>query len=194
MPGVGKNDQNYAAEVMVQHSRLAVLLVAAFSFVADRTYAHSDQIAPLAKVEKVYAAPEPIGRLSAVYTAHEGDAKESLVIECGLFKARVGAEGLTDLPRPDWGSFSVAYSLTSFEGKWVERPYLYVTVLLHGPPGQAWQQTWATFHFDADGKLTRRVKRFVPDEASKSIRVIWEDWPVGSWSSAEAILDAAVRN
>lgn len=54
--------------------------------------------------------------------------------------------------------------------------------------GKAWQQTWVTFHFDADGKLTRRIKRFSPDEATNSIRVLWNDWKIGAGISPESAL------
>jgi len=52
-------------------------------------------------------------------------------------------------------------------------------------------QTWATFHFDADGKLVRRIKRFIPDDAANTIRVVWKEWKIGSGISAETLLKSA---
>lgn len=176
--------------------------IAAFIFltslfvIVDLSYAHSDQIAPLSEVEKVYAAPEPIGRLSACYNAASEDSQESLIVACDLFRSQVPPEGLSDLPRPGWSSFSIAYSLTSLDssGEWVDRPYLYLRVRLYGPAGQSWEQTWATFHFDAEGNFDRRVKRIIPNESTNMARVIWEDWPIGSDQSAEAVLESALEN
>jgi len=169
-----------------------VAILLAILLTTPRASAHVDMIAPLTKVEKVYAAPKPLGKLRATYTSEEDGKKPALVVECEAFRASVPEIGLEDLPRPDWSSFSVAYSLTSFEsGKWVERPYLYLKVTLHGPPGRSWEQTWATFHFDADGKLTRRIKRFIPNEATNSIRSIWKEWEIGSGVSAEILLESA---
>lgn len=62
---------------------------------------------------------------------------------------------------------------------------------LEGPCGQALEQTWATFHFDADGKLIRRIKRFISSEATKSILVVWKEWEIGSGVSADALLESA---
>ena len=171
-------------------SRVAILLVLllAMSIAA----AHEDVIGALVKVEKVYAAPSPLATLRAAYTASEHAKEQTLLVECGLFRRNVPAEGLADLPRPDWSSFYVAYSLTSFEGgKWVERPYFYLVVPLHGPVGKSWDQTWATFHFEADGKLTRRLKRLIPLASLDSVDTLWTEWAIGSGVSAEAVLEAA---
>lgn len=162
------------------------------TFTALPAGAHEDQIAPLAKVEKTYAAPRPLGTLTATWMAKQSGENPSLVVACDLFRVNVPVKGLVDLPRPDWGNFTVAYSLTSYEaGKWVERPYVYLSVLLHGPAGQTWRQTWATFHFDADGKLVRQIKRFIPDEATNSISVVWKEWPIGKGVSATTVLESA---
>lgn len=152
--------------------------------------AHSDLIAPLLKVEKVYAAPKPLGELRAVYARSDDGKEQALLVECGLFRRSIPANGLVDLPRPDWSSFHVSFSLTSFEsGKTVDRPYLNLVVPLHGPAGQSWEQTWATFHFDADGKLTRRLKRIIPLATPNSVDVLWKEWAIGSGLSAEALLE-----
>ena len=113
-----------------------------------------------------------------------------------MFRGSVPAKGLADLPRPDWERFVAAYSLTdltSFEsGKWTGRPYVYVEVPLLGPAGKAaWQHTWATFHFDADGKLIRRIKRFISNETTNTIRVVWKEWEIGSGVSSDALLESA---
>ena len=112
-----------------------------------------------------------------MYSGPERGNEPGLAVECELFRGSVPAKGLADLPRPDWERFVAAYSLTdvtSFEsGKWTGRPYVYVEVPLFGPTGKAaWQHTWATFHFDADGKLIRRIKRFISNEATNTIRVV----------------------
>src|SRR5688572_20008179 len=72
--------------------------------------AHEDSTAPLASVEKVYEAPGPLGRIKSVYSASDRTSP-ILKIECNLFNGTVPSEGLTDLPRPDWSQFTVAYSL-----------------------------------------------------------------------------------
>lgn len=173
--------------------RIAATLIA-FLLMVSRVGAHEDMIAPLVKVEKVYATPKPLGPLRIAYADSEGGKPQTLLVKCDLFGRSIPAEGLLDLPRPDWSLLSAAYSLTSFEsGKWVERPYLYLVVPLHGPAGESWEQTWATFHFDANGKLTRKIKRFVPMSSPNAIRVLWEDWGIGSNVSAKSVLEAAQR-
>jgi len=49
----------------------------------------------------------------------------------------------------------------------------------------------STFHFDADGKLIRRIERFISNKATNSIRVVWKEWEIGSGVSADALLDSA---
>lgn len=176
----------------MRHVKTGLAPWAALALFVPWAAAHEDMIAPLEKVEKVYATPAPLGQLRVVYSAAKNATEASLRVDCVLFRGSVPAEGLADLPRPDWDRFVAAYSLTSFEsGKWTQRPYVYVSVPLNGPAGKAWEQTWVTFHFDADGKLLRRIKRFVPDAATKSIQVLWRDWQVGSGVSAEAALEGA---
>jgi hypothetical protein len=154
--------------------------------------AHEDQMASLAKADKTYIASKPLGSIRVVYTVATAAAKASLSIKSDMFDVTVPEAGLADLPRPDWDHFDIAYSLTSIaNGKWVERPYAYLLLRLYGPAGQNWEQTWAIFHVDADGKLTRQIKRFVPDPKSNSIRVIWKDWPIGGTATAAEILETA---
>ncbi len=171
--------------------RLAIA-VTALVLAASSASAHEDMIAPLAKVEKVYATPKPLGQLRVTYSGAERGKEPGLAVECELFRGSVPARGLSDVPRPDWERSLAAYSLTSYEsGKWTDRPYVYVQVPLSGPVGKAWEQTWVTFHFDADGKLSRRIKRFIRNEATNSIRVVWKEWEIGSGVSAEALLESA---
>ena len=179
--------------MIVSMYRLGTAFFLAFMLAAASASAHVDMIAPLAKVEKEYAAPKPLGRLRVTYSGPEAGKEPGLAVECDLFRGSVPAKGLADLPRPDWERFVAAYSLTSFEsGKWTERPYVYVQVPLLGPAGKApWEQTWATFHFDADGKLIRRIKRFISNKATNSIGVVWKEWDIGSGVSADALLESA---
>ncbi len=171
------------------HRELVSGCLVALLGAAATASAHEDMIAPLAKVEKVYAAPKPLGPLRVTYVGANREKEPALTIECNLFHGSVPAKGLTDLPRPDWERFFTAYSLTSYEsGKWTDRPYVYVQVPLLGPVGKPWEQTWVTFHFDANGKLVRRVKRFAP--ATNFIRVVWKEWKIGSGVSAEALLES----
>jgi hypothetical protein len=179
--------------MIVSMYRLGTAFFLAFMLAAASASAHVDMIAPLAKVEKEYAAPKPLGRLRVTYSGPEAGKEPGLAVECDLFRASVPARGLADLPRPDWECFFAAYSLTSYDsGKLTERRYVYVQVPLSGPAGKApWEQTWATFHFDADGKLIRRIKRFISSEATKGIRVVWKEWEIGSGVSADALLESA---
>ena len=172
--------------------RLGIAFFLAFMLAAASAFAWEDMIAPLAKVEKEYAAPKPLGRLRVTYSGPEGGNEPGLAVECDLFRVSVPARGLADLPRPDWECFFAAYSLTSYDsGKLTERPYVYVQVPLSGPAGKPWQQTWATFDFDADGKLIRRIKRFISNEATNTIRVVWKEWEIGSGVSSDALLESA---
>ena len=158
--------------------------------------AHEDRIGPLVQVQKVSAVPKPIGRTTLTWDAGAGETPApSLKLQCDLFAAAVPANGLADLPRPDFNPMHVAWSLTSFgpERKWVDRPYLYVVIPLHGPAGQAWEQTWVTFHFDDKGAMTRKFKRFVR-AGENSVSVFWKDWPVGGGVSAEDLYKASEKS
>ena len=172
----------------VSGAAIMLLLMLESSFAA----VNEDESGMLLSVAKVFAAPAPLGKLRGEFTTSQDGKKLALLVECALFRRNVPANGLVDLPRPDWSSFHFAYSLTSYESdKLVARPSLYLVVPLHGPIGKSWEQTWATFHFDAGGKLTRRIKQFIP--SASAIRVLWEPWEIGSGVSAEAALDAARR-
>lgn len=151
--------------------------------------AHEDMGAGLESFEKTYTASDPIGRIRITYSARNTD-KPTLALECRLFKASVPAAGLTDLPGPGWDALGVFYSTTTTPmivgGRKLE-PYVYISVPLRGPRGTAWNQTWVTFHFDANG-LTRKIKHFAEDNASNSTYVSWADWPIGSGITAEQAL------
>jgi hypothetical protein len=173
---------------MRHHFSIVVALVS----LATTALAHEDSIAPLSRVEKDYNAPPPIGTIRVAYRAAAGDRPASLGVACDAMRCDVPAAGLVDLPRPDFGGLVAAYSTTSFEnGRWTDRPYVYVSVPLHGPPGGSWTQTWATFHVDADGRLTRRIKRFVP--GANAVDVIWKEWPIGGGTSATDVLQPTTR-
>ncbi len=174
----------------------ALVALVAILLLEPRAGAHEDDSAPLVKVEKVYAAPKPIGYLRVVYTCSEVGKPQILLVECDLFRRTVPVDGLTDLPRPDWDRFGAAYSATSFEdGKWTDRPYLYLIVPLNGPRGENWEQTWATFHFNAEGKLTRKIKRFIPlPSPPDAVDMVWEDWEIGSGQSAQSVIEATRAN
>jgi hypothetical protein len=62
-------------------------------------------------------------------------------------------------------------------------------VPLGGPPGAAWEQTWAVFHFDSQGKLSRTITRSVPDPVlDRTTHHISSDWKIGAGITAEAAL------
>ena len=176
-------------------NRRGIAFFLVFMLAAASASAWENMIAPLVKVDKEYAAPKPLGRLRVTYLGPERGNEPGLAVECELFRGSVPVKGLADLPRPD-GSVSLSPTstdLTSFEsGKWTGRPYVYVEVPLLGPAGKAaWQHTWATFHFDADGKLIRRIKRFISNETTNTIRVVWKEWEIGSGVSSDALLESA---
>lgn len=151
--------------------------------------AHEDWMANLESFEKIYTAGDPIGRIRLTYSAWDAD-KPVLALECGLFKGTVPAAGLTDLPGPNWHSIVVAYSTSTTPmvvGERNPEPYVYVLVPLGGPRGEAWEQTWVTFHFDSRG-VTRKIKHYVPDPATNSIGGAWVDWPISSGITAQQAL------
>lgn len=79
---------------------------------------------------------------------------------------------------------------------WVDRPYLYLSIAVHGPRGTSWPPTQVNYFFDNDGTLReRKLKRFVNvhDSTSGHIWVLWKPWPVGSPPSADAVIEAAYR-
>lgn len=153
----------------------------------------SDRFAPLSKIEKVYSAPEPIGQLTITYNASSSREAASLAIDCELFSVSIPSEGIDDLPRPDWDTISVAYSFeTDNSGNLTDTPYLSISLNLHGPIRQAtWEQTWARFHINSTGKVTRYIKRRLPRNSFNMTRVIHEKWEIGQDVNVEAILEAA---
>jgi len=130
--------------------------------------------------------------LRMCYSAPGDRQPERLSLECEMFQATVSARGLADLPRPDWEGSRIAYSMISYdteEQQFVKRPYIYIRVAVHGPRGETWERTWVHFHFDHDGRLQRRLLRHVTRDGY--IRVLSEDWPIGSRASADEVLKAA---
>lgn len=171
--------------------RVIATLAVAVMVLPSIAEAHEDAFAPLAAVEKVYATSKPLGRVRVVYSRAEAGKPESLLVECDLFRKTVPVEGLADLPTPDWSAFHALYSMTSYEnGEWTERPYFYLRVPLRGRRGEHWEQIWAEFHFNADGKLSRKIKRSFTETAPGTVSQIWRDWEIGSGQSAEAVLGA----
>jgi hypothetical protein len=164
------------------------MLAAALGMGTLGVAAREDMGATLESFEKSYTASAPIGRIRLGYSARNPD-KQTLALECRLFKGTVPTAGLADLPGPDWDALTVAYSTTTtpiVEGVDLE-PYVYVLVPLRGPRGEVWEQTWVIFHFDAHG-LKRKIKRFAHDAVHDWTEVTWNDWPIGSGMSAEQAL------
>lgn len=158
--------------------RFTLLALISLGAVADE-----DWQPPVVRVEKMYEHHDAVGRMKVVLT-RDGD-REKLEVDCRLFSAVVPSQGLADLPRPDWGA------LGAFTGGSGEDRYVYVSVPLFGPPGEAWEQTWVTFHFDSRGKLTRKIKRFEPEttvNGVKFIRVLWKEWTIGAGIPVQAAL------
>ena len=138
--GANGRGRCYAAGVILSMYRLGIAFFLVFMLAAASASAWEDMIAPLAKVDKEYAAPKPLGRLRVTYSGPERGNEPGLAVECELFRGSVPVKGLADLPRPDWERFVAAYSLTdltSFEsGKWTGRPYVYVRSSPARPCGQ----------------------------------------------------------
>ena len=72
--------------------RLGTAFFLAFMLAAASASAHVDMIAPLAKVEKEYAAPKPLGRLRVTYSGPEAGKEPGLAVECDLFRGSVPAK------------------------------------------------------------------------------------------------------
>ena len=176
-------------------------------FASDYALAHSDMIGPLLIVEKVYGPPAPIGRITVRYDG-TNEAEPTLKLSSNLFSTTLSAKLLRDLPRPNWNALSVPYSFTSIEPKTrkiIEQPYLYITVPLYGPAGQSWPGVSVEFHFDSSGKVSKRIlKQFVPVKDKRPrldlphaeadyIDSIYENWPLDSRESAEAVLARAFK-
>lgn len=159
------------------------------------TYAGAvvDMGAPLNKVVKVYSAPDPIGLLSIAYNAPSSSGAASLAINCDLFSVSIPNEGIDDLPRPDWEAVSVNYSFESdSSGNLTDIPYLSIRVNLNGPIRQpTWERTWAIFHLDSTGKVTRYIRRHLPKDKFNMTRAISEEWKIGQGVNVADILEAA---
>jgi hypothetical protein len=186
-------------------NRISVLATAGLLFLACVPLAaHQDRGAPPARVVKEYVVEKPLGTVRVTYAAatQPGD-KPSLRVECDAFKGEVPAEGLEDLPRPDWGKAEMFYALTDYDldaDKFVDRPYIYVKVPILGPGPETWDRTWVTFHFKpTQGFAGRMIKRFLDavllaDGKTTSTRELWVDWAIGkSVSAAEAIKQGEAR-
>jgi hypothetical protein len=160
-----------------------VMVLTSLSAVADQ-----DMIAQLASSDNVYTALEPLGQIRVRFSGTAQD-RQTLELDCNLFKATVPSEGLVDLPRPDWNALSVTFSVRAAgQGRQAQGPYISLRVPLSGPPGVAWEQTWAVFHFDSQGKVSRMITRFAPDPVLNSTTVISRDWKFGAGITAEAAL------
>ena len=107
----------------------------------------------------------------------------------GKSATRIGASRITCL----WLQASTGSDLTSSSRASGPGALTFTfEVPLLDPAGKAaWQHTWATFHFDADGKLIRRIKRFISNETTNTIRVVWKEWEIESGVSSDALLESA---
>jgi hypothetical protein len=174
---------------------------------AGSVFAHTDMIGPLVRVEKVYDAPAPIGRITVKFDATNADAA-TLELTSALFRASLPPNALRNLPRPNWDGLAVPYSLTSYDvetRQWVNRPYLYITLPVYGPAGRTWPSTSVQFSFDEKGGLKeRRLKQHVPVKDGRPrpdlppadtdfLHTLYEPWPVEGTESAEEVLSRALR-
>ena len=163
-----------------------VMIVVVMGAVVGMAYGYEEDIASVTKVETTYDTPKPLGQLKVMYAAAKGETKATLKVECDLFKGEVNAKELEDLPRANWDTMEMLYSLTSYDVEsktFVERPYVYVKVPLWGPPGgDMWQRTWVEYHFDDKGACVRKLRRDVPGRSNNGlniVRVIGVEWPAG---------------
>ncbi len=155
---------------------------------AGVAWGEAAEIAPVLKVEKIYDFPKPLGRLRVVFTQAKGGKDQALFVEGDGFKTPVPAKALADLPGADWDRLRVSH-----EDANPGRPYVYVEVPLRGPEGKPQKSTWVNFHFDADGKLTRYLKRNLAEPAKNGSRTLWKEWPVDAGKSAEAVLEETAK-
>ena len=169
--------------------RVAVLAVLAGLFLAAPATGHQDRIPPAKYLHAIYEAPDPIGDIELIYDAREENP--TLRVDCDLFDTAVPQKALADLPRPNWNQLEVRYSLTSYDAEQqriVNQPYLYIQVPLFGPPGESWQQTWVTFHFDHNGIFEKRALRRTVELEENASRHYWPDWPVEGEKTANQVL------
>ena len=177
-------------------TQLLLILCLGCAPFAGRAWAHRDRIPSLLVVEKVYAADAPLGHIAVRYDGTD-EANPKLNLRTELFRSAVPTKMLRALSRPDWERLSLFYSLTSFEpktGKLVERPYLYLAVPLRGPTGKSAPKVYIELHFRSDGKLSKRTLRakFSPVR-SDGTETIYQDWPLNSAESSDAVLDRALK-
>lgn len=166
-----------------QLTAFLVLILTSISAIADQ-----DMIARPSSSDNVYTALEPLGQIRVRFSPTAQDP-QTFELDCNLFKATVPPEGLVDLPRPDWSALLVTFSVRpDGEGR-SQGPYISLQVPLRGPPGAAWEQTTAVFHFDSQGKLSRQITRDVPDPVlSRTTNHISREWKIGAGITAEAAL------
>lgn len=172
---------------------------------SNHALAHSDWIGPLIIVEKVYGTPEPIGRITVRYDGSDAE-KPTLTLSSNLFQIKLPPHLLLNLPSPDWDNMRVPWSMTSFDletKKFVNRPYLYISVPLRGVKGEFWISASVQFFFDKQGLLKERHLR--RDVLLKDIRwrfslpyskeddiTVHADWPLDSTMTAEEVLAEAL--
>jgi hypothetical protein len=163
-----------------------VLMLISISAVADQDMIAQLSSSDLASSGNVYTALEPLGQIRARLSATVQD-RQILEVTCNLFKSIVPSEGLADLPRPDWSALSVTFSVRPADRQGLG-PYISLKVPLGGPPGVAWEQTWAEFHFDSRGTVSRRITRQVRDPVPNATVHTSRDWKIGAGITAEAAL------
>jgi hypothetical protein len=164
-------------------SAFSVLILTSITAVADQ-----DIIAQrVAGSDNVYSALEPLGQIRVRFGA-AAQGRQTLELECDLFKATIPPEGLADLSRPDWSALSMTYSVRT-TGRETQGPYISLKVPLNGPPGEKWEQTRAEFHFDSQGRISRQIVRLVPDPVlPRTTHHISREWKIGSGITAESAL------
>jgi hypothetical protein len=79
--------------MIVSMYRLGTAFFLAFMLAAGSASAHVDMIALLAKVEKEYAAPKPLGRFRVTYSGPEAGKEPGLAVECDLVPRKRSGEG-----------------------------------------------------------------------------------------------------
>lgn len=168
--------------------------------------AHVDMVGPLVVIEKIYAVDDPIGRITLRYDGTD-QKRPKLEIRSKLFQAILPSSAILNLPRPDWNSMMVPWSMDSFDSvlkKFVERPHLYIRVSLWGPPGTHWARASVRFFFDDQGKLKERQLYWevgikdgkhrpeLPTEVCEVTDTISAVWPIDSQEPAESVFARAL--
>lgn len=166
--------------------------------------AHIDMSGQLLSIGKIYDAPSPIGRITLKYDGTDNDTPK-LQVTSNLFRSKIPPQALRNLPRPYWDAISALYSLISVDsatGKWIDRPYLYISVPLHRPLGKSEQGAQVLFFFDEEGNLKERrlrqtIHAQVTNKEKRKINmgyVLYENWPITSNETAEQVLTKAFEN